>query len=192
MTMEAGEPNTAGPRGSTTGQKRTALEKVILFIAQGFGTGCVPLAPGTFGTAAGFLWIWLLLLPGNVWIYLAGIVAGFFFAVWIGHRAEKILGLNDPGSIVIDEIAALPLAFFPAVLATMKEQTLRPFTEFWRGNEVMLPVLAFFLFRFFDVAKPLGIKQSQNLPNGWGLVIDDFLAAILAATGVAVYLAVRR
>ena len=170
---------------------RSVADKLTLFFACGFGTGCIPIAPGTFGTAAGFLWIWVLLLSGTLWVYLAGIVAGFFLAVWIGHRAEKILGVEDPGSIVIDEIAALPLAFFPAVLSTMLGGTLRPFGEFWRGNEIILPLLAFVLFRFFDVAKPLGIKQSQNIPNGWGLVIDDFLAAILAATGLAVYLAIR-
>ena len=170
---------------------RSLTDKLTLFFAYGFGTGCIPLAPGTFGTAAGFLWIWLLLLPGNLWIYLAGIVSGFFLAVWIGHRAEKILGLDDPGSIVIDEIAALPLAFLPAVVGTMIGGAPREFGYFWQGNAVILPTLTFALFRFFDVSKPLGIKQSQNLPNGWGLVIDDFLAAILAATGLGVYLAIR-
>jgi phosphatidylglycerophosphatase A len=171
--------------------KRSVAEKLVLFFAYGFGTGCIPFAPGTFGTAAGFLWIWLLLLPGNLWIYISGIVAGFFFAVWIGSRAEKILGAKDPGSIVIDEIAALPLAFLPAVLATARGGTLRDFGAFWQGNEVILPLMAFMLFRCFDISKPLGIKQSQDLPNGWGLVIDDFLAAILAATGLALYLAIR-
>jgi phosphatidylglycerophosphatase A len=187
------EPGTDEPGlRQTGGGKHTASDKLILFLAQGFGTGCIPLAPGTFGTACGFLWTWFLLLPGNLWIYLAGIAAGFFLALWIGHRAEQILGLNDPGSIVIDENAALPLAFLPAVISTMTAGTLRPFSEFWHGNNIVLPLLAFVLFRYFDVAKPLGIKQSQNLPNGWGLVIDDFLAAVLAATFLALYLAITK
>ena len=170
--------------------KRSLLEHLILFIAQGFGTGRIPLAPGTFGTAAGLLWIGLLLLPRDVWVYAGGILVGFFGAVWIGERAEKILGEKDPGSIVIDEIAALPLAFFPAVLATMTDGRTKSFSDFWQGNNVVLPLLAFVLFRFFDVAKPLGIKQSQTLR--WGLVLDDFLAAVLAATGLALFLAIQK
>jgi phosphatidylglycerophosphatase A len=116
-------------------------------------------------------------------------VAGFFLAVWIGSRAEKILRMKDPGSIVIDEIAALPLAFLPAVIAASNQGILPPFGSFWRPSQIIMPILAFILFRIFDVAKPLGIKQSQDLP--WGLVIDDFLAAILAAIGLAIFLLVR-
>ncbi len=172
-------------------RKRSLSDQLILLLAEGVGTGRIPFAPGTFGTAAGFLWIWLLLLPRNLWVYLAGIVAGFFLAVWIGARAEKILNAKDPGSIVIDEIAALPLAFLPAVISTMKGGTLASFPEFWQGRQILLPLLAFGLFRLFDIWKPAGIKQSQEIPGGWGLVIDDFLAAILAATVLAVYIVPR-
>jgi phosphatidylglycerophosphatase A len=169
--------------------KRSLTDKLVLFVAQGFGAGWIPFGPGTFGTAVGFLWIWLLLLPKNLWAYIAGIVSGFFLAVWIGGRAEKILGLKDPGSIVIDEIAALPLAFLPAVVSSAAGGRPADFGDFWRGQQMVLPLLAFVLFRVFDILKPLGIKQSQNLR--WGLVIDDFLAAILAATALAVYLVPR-
>jgi len=172
-------------------RKRSLADKLVLFLAYGFGTGCIPFAPGTFGTAAGFLWIWLLLIPGEIWIYIGGIVAGFFLAVAIGARAERILGEKDPGAIVIDEIAALPLAFLPAVVATMVKGEPREFAFFWQGKAILLPLLAFALFRLFDIWKPLGIKQSQEVPGGWGLVIDDFLAAILAATALAVYLVPR-
>jgi phosphatidylglycerophosphatase A len=65
------------------------------------------------------------------------------------------------------------------------------FAEFWRGKQILLPLLAFALFRLADIWKPLGIKQSQNIHGGWGLVIDDFLAAVLAATALAVYLIPR-
>jgi phosphatidylglycerophosphatase A len=170
--------------------KRSLADQLVLFFACGFGTGRIPFAPGTFGTAVGFLWIWLLLIPGEIWIYILGIGAGFFLAVTIGSRAEKILGTKDPGAIVIDEMAAMPLAFLPAVLATMVKGAPREFFFFWQGKAILLPVLAFALFRLFDIWKPLGIKQSQNLR--WGLVIDDFLAAVLAATALAVYLVPNR
>ncbi|HEX7861090.1 MAG TPA: phosphatidylglycerophosphatase A [Verrucomicrobiae bacterium] len=164
-------------------------DKLTVFIAEGFGIGRIPLAPGTFGTALGFVWIYLLLVPRNLWIYLAGIVGGFFFAVWVGHRAEKILGKEDPGSIVIDEITAIPLAFLPAVLMHSNE-TFVPSADFYLSSLKLsaLPLLTFALFRLFDVWKPLGIARIQNVPRGYGLVLDDFLAAIPSALLLYVYM----
>lgn len=158
--------------------QRSAGEKLILFLAEGCGAGRFPVAPGTVGTLAGFAWIYLLLLPQNIWFYLVGIAAGFFAAVWIGARAEKICGQEDPGSIVIDEIAALPLAFFGSVLASAKGSATPPLTYYFSSGEILALVVAFAGFRLFDIAKPWIIHRSQEIPNGWGLVLDDFLAAL--------------
>src|SRR5689334_22141711 len=157
---------------------RTVGDKIILFIAEGFGAGRIPFAPGTFGTFVGFAWIYLLLVPGNLVIYVAGLLAGFFAAVWLGGRAERILGRKDPGSIVIDEIAALPLAFVGAVLPATKGIETPEFGYYFHGRQALALAVAFIGFRFFDVAKPWIIGRSQKLPGGWGLVIDDFLAAL--------------
>ena len=167
---------------------RTVSERIVLFVAEGFGVGRIPFAPGTFGTVLGFAWIYLLLLPRNASIYCAGIVAGFFLAVWIGHRAEKILQKTDPGSIVIDEITAMPLAFLPVVLQTQADGTTASAAAFFSGKALLLPALTFFLFRFFDIVKPLGIARVQKAPGGWGLVIDDYLAALAAAVLLFVYI----
>ena len=168
--------------------KRSPPEKLVVLAAEGFGAGRAPFAPGTFGTLAGFIWIYLLLLPQNIWIYLTGIIAGFSVAVWIGGRAEHIMGVTDPGSIVIDEIAALPLAFLPAVFWTMNGIAVRGFEKYFTAREIALPLLCFILFRIFDIAKPLGIRRIQSLPGGWGLVMDDFLAAAAAAIPLLVAL----
>lgn len=168
-------------------RKRSQSEKILVLAAEGFGSGKIPFAPGTFGTAAGFLWIYVLLLSGNLWIYLGGIVAGFFLSVWIGGKAEKILGAKDPGSIVIDEIAAMPLAFLPAVISTSNGIAVLGLEEYLARNDIVLPLFAFVCFRVFDIAKPFGIARSQKLPGGWGLTMDDFLAAVAAAIPLAVY-----
>ena len=154
--------------------RRTAAQKLIVFVAEGFGAGRVPLAPGTVGTLVGFLWIYLLLLPGNGLIYCLGTVAGFFGSVWLGGRAEEILGRKDPGSIVIDEITALPIAFSGALLVT----GIVPFSHFVHGKRFFVLLVTFVGFRIFDIAKPWFIVRSQNLPGGWGLTVDDFLAAL--------------
>ena|SRR5688500_6592092 len=167
---------------------RTLADKLAVFIAEGFGVGRIPFAPGTFGTALGLGWIYLLLLPRSLPLYCAGIAAGFFLATWLGAWAEKVLGAKDPGSIVIDEITAMPLAFLPAVLLTTSGSvTLEP-AKFLAGKLVILPILAFVLFRFFDIAKPLGIARVQTIPGGIGLVLDDFLAAIPAALLLFLYM----
>ena len=150
---------------------------VIVFAAEGFWAGKFPMAPGTVGTIAGFAWIYLLLVPENIWFYLGGIFAGFFAAVWLGSRAEQILQLKDPGSIVIDEITALPLAFLSPVLFHAHGSSTPSFPHYLHGKELVLVFLTFALFRLFDITKPWFIHRAQNIPGGWGLVIDDFLAA---------------
>lgn len=150
----------------------------------------MPVAPGTFGTLLGFGWIYLLLIPQNVLVYLGGTAVGFFAAVWIGGRAEQLLKLKDPGSIVIDEIVAMPLAFV-APLLFAKGVSTPAFDGYFVRGLWLLPALAFVFFRIFDVTKPLFIARSQNLSGGWGLVVDDFLAAMLAAVCLSVYVLVR-
>src|SRR5688572_4535081 len=172
----------------STGSK-TVADRLAVFIAEGFGSGRFPVAPGTVGTAVGFIWVYLLLLPRSMPIYVGGIVLGFFLAVYIGQRAEKVMGLKDPGSIVIDEITALPLVFLPAVLVHAQGSTLpSPYIYISSLKLFALPVVAFFLFRIFDVLKPFGIARIQDLPGGYGLVLDDFLAAIPSALLLWLYI----
>src|SRR2546427_7185910 len=83
----------------------------ILWIAQGFGIGRIPFAPGTFGSLLGLVWFAVLLLPGNLWFGLGGMLAALFLSIWLCGAAEKILGRTDPGSVVLDEIVAVPLCF---------------------------------------------------------------------------------
>jgi phosphatidylglycerophosphatase A len=154
--------------------RRTAAEKLIVFVAEGFGAGRFPVAPGTLGTLVGFFWIYLLLLSGSSLVYCLGTVLGFFASIWLGGRAEKILGRKDPGSIVIDEITALPLAFSGALFVT----GMVPFSYFLQGKRLLILVVAFVGFRVFDIAKPWIVGRSQSLPGGWGLTVDDFLAAL--------------
>jgi phosphatidylglycerophosphatase A len=167
---------------------RSVADKIAVFVAEGLGIGRIPIAPGTFGTLLGFVWIYLLLLPRNLSIYIAGIVAGFFFAVWIGAWAEKVLGKEDPGSIVLDEITALPLAFLPAVILTSSKNLTLPASQYYSGRLLVLAVIAFVLFRIFDVTKPLGIARVQEIGSGIGLVLDDFLAAFAAALLLLAYM----
>ncbi len=130
------------------------------FLALGFGAGLAPKAPGTFGTlvAVPLFW-WCLHLNGPGLAAIAGAVL-FVIGIWASAVAGRALGVSDHGSIVIDEIAA-----FLLVLACTPQG--------W----VWL-LVAFGLFRLFDITKPWPIRLAdQRIKGGFGVMFDDLLAA---------------
>jgi len=150
-----------------------------LWLAQGFFVGRIPIMPGTFGSLVGLLWFMLLLTMGNFWLYLLGSFAGIGLSILFCDAAEKILGEKDPGSVVLDEIAALPVCFLAWVgILHFKEGFLPEPGYFFSPANWPLTLGVFTLFRFFDVVKPWPVRQSQSLPGGWGVTVDDVLAAI--------------
>jgi phosphatidylglycerophosphatase A len=152
---------------------------MILWIAQGFGIGRIPVAPGTFGSLAGIAWALLLLLPGNLPVFALGTLAGLLLSVYGCGRAEQILGETDPGSVVLDEIAALPVCFLAWIAVSAHELGRFPDAHDLVSGPNRWWILGVFVaFRVFDVAKPWPVHGSQKLPGGWGVTTDDFLAAI--------------
>jgi phosphatidylglycerophosphatase A len=146
-----------------------------LWIAQGFGAGWAPVAPGTFGSLVGLGWFFLLLLTHSWAWFIVGNVAAFAISVWLCGVGEKILQRKDPGSIVLDEIVAMPCCFVVWMLAVPEPiQKLKPAFFCHQG---LATLIIFGLFRLFDVWKPWPVRQSQSLPGGWGVTVDDFLAA---------------
>jgi len=132
------------------------------FFALGFGSGLAPKAPGTAGTLVAFPLYWLIrdLSLG----YRFTIVTLLFgIGIYFCSKTNQSLGVADHGSIVWDEIVAMMmvLTFTPRHWA------------FW--------ILAFALFRLFDIWKPFPIKQCDaKFKNGFGVMFDDILAAIYA------------
>ena len=140
----------------------SSRDKAVVYIATGFYTGNIPLAPGTFGTLPGlFLCFFLSGTSLPVSIVLILMVIGF--SVWIAGEAEKILGEKDPGCIVIDEIAGMAVTLVGI-----------PFT-------LQTAVAGFLLFRFFDITKPPPIRTvDREMHGGAGIVLDDVIAGIFA------------
>jgi len=130
---------------------------LIKFIAAGFGAGYAPKMPGTFGSVLG-IGVWLLIQrTGNSWAWIV-FAAVVLPVIWIAGAAERLWGRPDPPCVVIDEIIGMPVALAGIALD-------------WR-----LVLTGFAAFRLFDVWKPFPIRQSQKLPGGWGIVVDDLLA----------------
>jgi len=174
------------PERSDEGDDMRAL---ILFLAQGFGIGRIPLAPGTFGSLVGLVWFAMLLGTKRYELYLLGACGGVGLSVWLCGAAEKILQQKDPSSVVMDEIVAIPFCFLPWVTSRwLPQHALPPVENFFTGRALLASVGIFVLFRIFDIAKPWPVHQSQRLPGGWGVTIDDVLAALYVALGTVFFL----
>jgi len=137
------------------------LAALVRALASGLGVGYLPVAPGTFGTLLGFpLWWALSRSPLGL---LAGAIVAAALAVPICAAAERSWGETDPSRAVLDEIVAVPICLLP-----------------YTPGAAPLPalVMAFLLFRLFDVTKPPPIFQAQRAPGGLGVVLDDLLAGV--------------
>jgi len=123
-------------------------------------------APGTWGSLAGLLYFLLFFFDLNPVAYTLLVLITCYLAVAFCGEAEFRLARKDPGMVILDEFVAMPLCFIA-----------------WRALLPVAPKWAIFLagfalFRLFDILKPLGIRKLQDLPNGWGVVIDDLAAAL--------------
>ena len=166
--------------------KNQLKSQFVLWIAQGFSVGRIPVAPGTFGSAIGLLWFAALLLPGNFWFYAGMTATGVFLSVRLCDSAEKILRQTDPGSIVLDEIAAMPICFGVWVGDYWIKHGAIPGPAYFFTYDAWPLTLAVFAgFRLFDIIKPWPVRQSQKLPGGWGVTLDDVLAALYVNVAVA-------
>lgn len=162
----------------------------MLWAAQGLGVGWIPVAPGTFGSILGFGWLALLLVTGQLRWFLLGSVGSVLVAVWLCGAAEEILGRKDPGSVVLDEVVAIPVCLWTWAAAYFaNHHALPPVGQFFSWHNWPLMLCVFAGFRFFDILKPWPVGRSQTLRGGWGIVVDDFLAAlyvnILVIAGLA-------
>jgi len=132
------------------------------WIATGLGSGLVPLAPGTAGSAVAVGLFWLTSRGGALWVPAVVFVALLLAGFWSATSAARSLGRKDPGAIVIDEFAGQ----FLALLAL----------------PVSWPVLAagFVLFRLFDIIKPPPARRLEALPGAAGIMADDLVAGLYA------------
>ena len=146
---------------------RQVLTDPVHILAFGFGTGLAPLAPGTFGSLLGVLLAWLTLDLGLM-TQIGCAVFLFVSGIWICGESSHRLGIHDHGGIVWDEIAAMYMVLIVA-----------PPTLFaW--------ILAFGLFRAFDIVKPWPIRDlDHRLGGGLGIMLDDLVAALYAALVLA-------
>lgn len=135
---------------------------IVLFLAQGFGTGRVPRAPGTAGTLPGVALY--LVFAGLPLIAYVGIVAVLFLiGVALCERAARLLDDPDPPSVVWDEIVGVMIAMIGI------------------APSVATVIAGFLAFRLFDIWKPWPIGWvDRRVPGGLGIMLDDVIAGLMA------------
>ena len=145
-----------------------AQDNLARMLALCFGAGRLPWAPGTWGSlfacvaAAGLVWVaGATGLPGS-WVLSAGTIIVFLGGVWASGRYAASIQKEDPGEVVIDEVAGQWLALLPVA------------TSF-----ALYPV-AFVAFRLFDITKPWPVRQAERLHGGVGVMTDDIVAGAYA------------
>lgn len=154
--------DTRKPRHSGPGAREVLSDPVHL-VSFGLGTGLLPRAPGTWASAATALAWWLLPTPGLA-VHLLLVAVLLLAGVWFCGESERRLGRKDHPGIVLDEVVGM--------LATL---LVVPDTPGW----ILVALIAF---RIMDIRKPWPIRElDHRLPGGWGIMLDDVLAAVYAA-----------
>lgn len=142
------------------------------FFSFGFGLGLAPVAPGTFGTLAA-LPLYLLMFSLTPVVYGLVLLGLFVVGVYFCEQTSTALGVHDHGAIVWDEVVGYLIALWAL-----------PFEWPW-------VLLAFVLFRFFDIIKPWPIRWiDQSVHGGFGVMLDDVLAGFMALAVAHIVLAV--
>lgn len=130
-------------------------------------------APGTWGAAAGVFYAVVFFHRVAVWQVVLVTLLASYVAVGLTGEAARRMGKSDPGEVILDEFIVMPLVFLGSW---------RMFAGVWPLWAVLL--VGFAWFRFFDILKPLGISRLQRWPGGWGIVVDDFVAALAACVAL--------
>ncbi|MGE0591463.1 MAG: phosphatidylglycerophosphatase A [Vicinamibacterales bacterium] len=136
------------------------MRRIGLVVATCGFVGYAPVAPGTFGSAAGLV----LFAALRTWSTSAGEVVAvlllFVVGAWSGTIAERSAGRTDPGIVVIDEVLGMlvTLIFLPV--------------------GVVGAIVGFLVFRVLDIVKPWPARALEHLPGGWGIMADDAMAGV--------------
>lgn len=143
-------------------RQRVSLKNPVHFLALGFGSGLIPLMPGTFGSLAAlpllipFIWL------SEYWLLVAAVVASIV-GIYLCGRTASDMQVHDHGSIVWDEVAGILLTFL------------------WVPLTPLTVLLGFILFRFFDILKPWPIRPiDKHVHGGLGIMLDDIVAGVMA------------
>ena len=154
-----------------------ALNSPAILFATWFGAGLLPLMPGTWGSLAALPFAWALHMYFGWGALALATFAVFIVGLWAASSYIGQLGGDDPGPVVIDEVAGQWLTLIPA--AYLAPQT----------PDLITYGVALALFRLTDIFKPWPASWAdKKIHGGLGIMLDDILAGIYSAAGLAIFI----
>lgn len=162
-------------------------EKLIYWLGIGLGSGLPKRAAGTWGTVGGLV-VAIPMLALGFWGFLAVTVVGALVGSYICGKTSDLMGVHDDPHIVWDEWVGMWVSLLPILWLHFYDDALL------QGHQLSLLLLyfaAFVAFRFFDILKPFPIKWvDKNVSGGFGILIDDILAGLMAGVVLIVFISV--
>lgn len=155
------------------------LDKIVYWLGLGLGSGLPRRAPGTWGTVGGLI-VGIPLMSLGFSIFLIITILASIIGIWICGRTSHLMGGHDDPHIVWDEwagmwITLLPFSYMDFTLQHLSQPNMQ-------GLIIAAVVIAFVLFRFFDIVKPPPIGWAdKKVAGGLGIMLDDIIAGIMAA-----------
>lgn len=153
------------------------LPRALDLLAFGFGSGRSPKAPGTVGSAMAVLWF-AVFASFPLGLYVGVVAFAALVGIAICGEAARLMGVHDHGAIVWDEFVGQWIALTPLV----------PMLD-WDLRSTLGVLAGFLLFRLFDIWKPWPIRWlDRRVHGGFGIMIDDVVAGLMAAGVLALLL----
>ena len=155
------------------------LDRVVYWLGIGLGSGLPRRAPGTWGTVGGLIVAIPLMSLGFV-PFLIITLLSCLIGIWICGRTSELMQTHDDPHIVWDEWAGIWITLLPFSYMSVTTDT------FWQdisqSLSIIALILAFILFRFFDIIKPPPIGWAdKRVAGGLGIMLDDIIAGVMAA-----------
>ena len=142
--------------------RRQGCSSASRLLATVGGLGYIGFAPGTWGSLVGWLCGMLATRLMARHVVEMALIVSFPLVAFIAGEAERVMGRRDPSAIILDEVWGMA-----AVMLVLP----------WVAASLPLGLVAFLLFRLFDIAKPAPLRRLEQLPGGWGILSDDAGAA---------------
>lgn len=135
------------------------MRKLAVVLATAGGAGYFPVAPGTVGSAVGVA-LYFLIAPYGASVEVACLIAVSLAGIWASTEAAHHFGKEDPGYVVIDEVAGQLMTYLLLDVGAVGA------------------LLGFLVFRALDIVKPWPAGRFEALPGGVGIMADDLMAGV--------------
>lgn len=166
------------------------IKLIVRTILTCFFLGELKYCPGTFGSIFSIVFHYFIFFKyySKLNLYHNGLLIEFFLilklfilGIFLCSLDKRVLKKDDPKEIVFDEFVGQLITIYSVKLFFLKKTHI-----IYEQNIVLIYLLCFIFFRFFDIVKPYPINLvDKNIRGAWGVMLDDVLAGLLAGIAVS-------